>query len=232
MSNIIVQGNEINAKEYVEKITIEGIGEEKSLNPRLIVAKGGEEENSFLPFDQLSPNIVINHSNIRCLVNDNPMYNLYSDNNSTGTYFARKNVNNENALGVTSHVYGNRVYIFFKKFSNKIKKIYIDMEAESSSLHLDWARGEIRFISSNDTIYVNQYSTTPNTKVYTILSNTATPEYINNQVGLTINVSNKNLLNRQTLIFDKTKFGIDDDFYLLVFVNDMSKWLMYNIYTE
>lgn len=41
MSNIILQGNEINAKEYVEKITIEGIGEEKSLNPRLIVAKGG-----------------------------------------------------------------------------------------------------------------------------------------------------------------------------------------------
>ena len=39
MSNIIVQGNEINAKQYVEKITIEGIGEEKSLNPRMIVAK-------------------------------------------------------------------------------------------------------------------------------------------------------------------------------------------------
>lgn len=39
MSNIIIQGNEINAKQYVEKVTIEGVGEEKSLNPRLILAK-------------------------------------------------------------------------------------------------------------------------------------------------------------------------------------------------
>lgn len=41
MSNIIIQGNEINARKYLEKITIEGIGEEKTLNPRIVVAKGG-----------------------------------------------------------------------------------------------------------------------------------------------------------------------------------------------
>ncbi len=38
MSNIIIQGNEINAKKYVDKITIDGIGEEKTLNPKIVVA--------------------------------------------------------------------------------------------------------------------------------------------------------------------------------------------------
>ena len=52
MSNIIVQGNEINAKEYVEKITIEGIGEEKSLNIKIIVAKGdGPGPEPQIPLD-------------------------------------------------------------------------------------------------------------------------------------------------------------------------------------
>lgn len=53
MSNIIVQGNEINAKQYVEKITIEGIGEEKSLNPRLIVAKGGNSMINYSTEEQV-----------------------------------------------------------------------------------------------------------------------------------------------------------------------------------
>ena len=53
MSNIIIQGNEINAKEYVEKITIEGIGEEKSLNPRLIVAKGGNSMINYSTEEQV-----------------------------------------------------------------------------------------------------------------------------------------------------------------------------------
>ena len=52
MSNIIVQGNEINAKQYVEKITIEGIGEEKSLNIKIIVAKGnGPGPDPHIPID-------------------------------------------------------------------------------------------------------------------------------------------------------------------------------------
>lgn len=45
MSNIIIQGNEINARKYLEKITIEGIGEEKTLNPRIVVAKGGSKND-------------------------------------------------------------------------------------------------------------------------------------------------------------------------------------------
>lgn len=106
MSNIIIQGNEINARKYLEKITIEGIGEEKSLNPRLIVAGGSKLEDV----------VSFNNHNL-----------LFDSDTSFGTYFINSVENdgdykviNLKAPETLSITWGN----IFRKTSLKYNKLY------------------------------------------------------------------------------------------------------------
>ena len=91
MSNIIIQGAELNAKEYVDKVVIEGVGEEKTLNPRIIVSSGGGG-GSQSPFEFLLKRLWFNYYGSYTVTYTVPidgLYLFYCKGNDESTYGAQ-----------------------------------------------------------------------------------------------------------------------------------------------
>ena len=220
MSNIIVQGNEINAKQYVEKITIEGIGEEKSLNPRLIVAD--TKKLSWDYIDSVDLNKIIHGTLTRTNYRDNGWYATYAGQNTNPGHILSFTKQNE-GWSIQDSNYGSGGYsnvvsfVIKKKIPKELKKLYLKVKAARTNAQ--YPSTIFRLLDVNKTINFDEWANpSPVVKEVVLAAYNWTTSQINNQSGVVINSTDNNKLDYQTVEIDLS--NINADTYVSIWICD------------